>query len=201
MNTFQDIKNVLYINLDYRTDRRANIEYQLKTLNLNATRFDAIKNPNGAVGCLLSHIACIEIAIKNNYSHVLILEDDAMFINSTLLIDQFNKFISLHKHFDVLLLGANNQSRYAFRDDTCIKVQKAHSAVAYLVNGHYMEKLLDNFKNSLIKNIEIDVGWHDLQHSDNFYLLLPLTVSQLPNYSDIEKKYMNYNALMLQLKY
>ena len=44
-----------------------------------------------------------------------------------------------------------------------------------------------------------DRYWCKLQLSDIWYLLTPLTVSQKPDYSDIEKKVINYNYLMLDL--
>ena len=45
----------------------------------------------------------------------------------------------------------------------------------------------------------VDQYWKSLQLYDNWYLLTPLCVSQKPNYSDIEKKIMNYNTDMLIL--
>ena len=43
----------------------------------------------------------------------------------------------------------------------------------------------------------IDVHWMQLQRKDNWYILYPRTISQLPDYSDIEKKTVNYNHVML----
>ena len=39
-----------------------------------------------------------------------------------------------------------------------------------------------------------------MQLHDIWYLLTPLTVTQKPDYSDIEKKEINYNILMLDLE-
>ena len=39
-----DIKNIFYINLDKRTDRKIHVENQLKLLNWTAHRFPAILN-------------------------------------------------------------------------------------------------------------------------------------------------------------
>ena len=44
INNISDIKNVFYINLEHRTDRRAHVESELKKIGLlNFTRMNAIK--------------------------------------------------------------------------------------------------------------------------------------------------------------
>jgi GR25 family glycosyltransferase involved in LPS biosynthesis len=58
-----DIKNIFYINLDTRPDRQQHFENQMKMLGgLQATRFNAIKNNCGAIGCSLSHLALLKYA-------------------------------------------------------------------------------------------------------------------------------------------
>lgn len=49
-----------YINLDRRTDRRAEIEKELEGLAME--RFPAVSHPNGAIGCTMSHLACLKLA-------------------------------------------------------------------------------------------------------------------------------------------
>ena len=46
----------------------------------------------------------------------------------------------------------------------------------------------------------IDQYWHKLQLEDKWYLVTPLTVTQKPDYSDIEKRTINYNYVMLDLE-
>ena len=77
MNSIQDIKHTLYINLDHRTDRKIHVEEQLSLLGISRyERFKAIQLSNGALGCSMSHLKCLETAKKNNWDHLLILEDD-----------------------------------------------------------------------------------------------------------------------------
>ena len=45
----------------------------------------------------------------------------------------------------------------------------------------------------------IDVFWKPLQEVDNWYLLTPLTVIQMEDYSDIEQKKINYVDKMTNL--
>ena len=84
-----DIKNIFYINLDKRTDRKIHIENQLKLLNWSAHRFPAILHSFGAIGCSLSHLTLLRYARKNKLDHILIMEDDVTFLNPSLLIISF----------------------------------------------------------------------------------------------------------------
>ena len=46
----------------------------------------------------------------------------------------------------------------------------------------------------------IDIQWKQLQQRDRWYVLYPLTVIQREDYSDIEKRQVNYGALMTSTK-
>jgi hypothetical protein len=87
-------------------------------------------------------------------------------------------------------------------------VSSCQTTTGYLVNGHYFDTLIDNFRtgiNKLIKNPElhvqyaIDKYWFHLQKRDNWYLIIPLTVTQREDYSDIEKRPTNYTNVMTDL--
>jgi hypothetical protein len=45
----------------------------------------------------------------------------------------------------------------------------------------------------------IDKFWFNLQEIDKWYLIIPLTVTQREDYSDIEKRPTNYTPVMLDL--
>jgi GR25 family glycosyltransferase involved in LPS biosynthesis len=208
MNSINDIKNIFYINLESRPDRKKFFENQMKMLRLNPTRFNAIKNSCGAIGCSLSHLALLKYAKKNNLDHILIMEDDIMFLNPPLFIHNLNNFLKNHKSFDVVIIAGNNMGEYTRIDENCVKVQHCQTTTGYLVKNHYYDKLIHNFEegvSNLMKNINLkdeyalDQYWTKLQLIDNWYLLTPLTVSQKPDYSDIENKRINYNYVMLDL--
>ena len=91
MNSVSDIKHIFYINLEKRTDRKEHVEKELEKIGIyGAERFNAISLINGAIGCSMSHIKCLETAKKNNWSHVLIVEDDIQFLNPELFTKQLN---------------------------------------------------------------------------------------------------------------
>jgi GR25 family glycosyltransferase involved in LPS biosynthesis len=209
INTIFDIQHAFYINLASRPDRKQHVEEQLKLIGINAERFNAIKLPNGALGCSMSHLKCIETAKKNNWSHLLIVEDDIKFLDPELFKTQLNTFFTKHmNNWDVVIIGGNNVPPYEKIDDTCVKVSSCQTTTGYLVNGHYFDTLIDNFRtgiNKLIKNPElhvqyaIDKYWFHLQKRDNWYLIIPLTVTQREDYSDIEKRPTNYTNVMTDL--
>lgn len=208
MNSIQDIKHTVYINLDTRPDRKAHVEEQFKSLGINCERFNAIKLPNGALGCSMSHLKCIEIAKENKWPHIFLVEDDILFTNIELFKEQLNSFLSKHKDFDVLLVAGNNVPPYYPVDDSCVKVSKCQTTTGYIVQSHYYDTLIDNYRegiNNLFKHptqhrfFAIDKYWFKLQEKDNWYLIVPLTVIQREDYSDIEKKQTNYGRLMLDL--
>ena len=202
LTTLDDIKNIFYINLKVRTDRRKHVEQQLNQLGLRSyERFNAIKTTNGAVGCTLSHIKCLELAKERGYDHVLIVEDDILFLEPTVFIKQINIFLSNKHKWDVVIFGGNNVPPYERIDDSCIAVSSCQTTTGYLVNAHYFDTLLANFKEGLRKLLSepekhidyaIDKYWFHLQAIHKWYLITPLTVVQREDYSDIEKKVINY---------
>jgi len=208
MNSISDIKHALYINLSSRPDRKQHVESQMQQLGIHVDRFNAIKLPNGALGCSMSHLKCLETAKAAGWTHLLILEDDIKFLKPELFKSQLSKFLSTHNTWDVVLVGGNNVPPYQPIDDTCIKVGSCQTTTGYLVNGHYFDTLIENFRVGIRKLIEnpsqrvlyaIDKYWFQLQKRDNWYLIIPLSVTQREDYSDIEKRPTNYATAMLDI--
>jgi glycosyl transferase family 25 len=208
MNSIADIKHAIYINLLSRPDRKEHVEEQLKSIGITAERFNAIKMKNGAIGCSMSHLKILEMAKNNDWEHVLIVEDDILFTNTSLFIQQFNKFLSNHKEFDVAIVAGNNCPPYTNIDETCVQVTRCQTTTGYLVQKHYYDKLINNFRTGILnlmrepdnhKLYAIDKFWFHLQKIDKWFLIIPLTVTQRQDYSDIEKKFANYTHVMLDL--
>jgi len=208
MDSIADIKHAFYINLDSRPDRKKHVETQLSKIGVKAERFKAIKLVNGALGCSMSHLKCLEIAKANNWSHILIVEDDILFLKSTVFVNQVNLFLKNHKDFDVMLVAGNNVPPFTVVDNSCVKVTKCQTTTGYLVQSHYFDILIKNYRDG-IQNLmkypdkpryfAIDKYWFKLQEINKWYLIVPLTVTQREDYSDIEKKNTNYTALMTDL--
>ena len=208
MNSIQDIKHAFYINLATRPDRKQHVETQLSVIGIKAERFNAIQLQNGAIGCSMSHLKLLLTAKENNWPHILIVEDDILFTDTSIFIQQFNLFLSRHKDFDVALISGNNIPPYTKIDDTCVRVTKCQTTTGYIVQNHYFDTLIQNYKTGigkLIKNPQnrylyaIDKFWFTLQGIHKWYLIIPLTVTQRNDYSDIENKYTNYSRAILDL--
>ena len=210
VTNLEDIKHAFYINLDHRTDRKEHVTNQLTNLGLQGfERFNAIKMENGAVGCSMSHLKILQSAVQNNWDHVLIVEDDITFLDPVLFRANFETFLQRNgNNWDVILLAGNNMPPYDAVDDVCIKVKRCQTTTGYLVNGHYIKKLMENVKMGLTQLIHkpashtmyaIDKFWFLLQAVDKWYLIIPPTVVQREDYSDIEKKRTNYQKIMMDL--
>tara|TARA_R110000737_G_scaffold348502_1_gene382451 strand:+ start:217 stop:825 length:609 start_codon:yes stop_codon:yes gene_type:complete len=198
MNVFE---NHYYINLTDRTDRNENAIKELSKLGITPNRMNAIKTEMGIVGCGLSHLRCIQEAKSKGYPYVAIFEDDIIIDKPNLLIQKVNKLIN--EDFDVLMLSGNNFRPFEEYDDY-IKVSKCFTTGAYIIKSHYYDTFIDNINNGLKlllqtgdRNYSIDSFNHELQRQDKWWLITPICCYQMPDYSDIEKEYVNYKNLML----
>lgn len=196
----------IYINLEHRKDRNESVLKELSKINvLNAERLNAVKTENGAIGCSLSHIKCLEIAIKNNYPYIMICEDDIEILDPQIFTENINKFLNSKLNWDVVLIAGNNMVPYNFVTDYCIKIYNCLTTTGYIVKNNYFSILLNNYKEgvrNLMKDqanasFKIDKYWQILQNRDNWYMIIPPTIIQKEDYSDIEKKVTNFRNYML----
>ena len=198
--------SVVYINLDHREDRRTHVETQLKSIGIeNAVRFSAIKHDDGALGCSMSHLKCVENAKKNNDKYLMVCEDDIEFTDPDLFTTQLNSFFNSNIKWDVILLAGNNMMPFVQENNYSIKVMNCQTTTGYIVKNTYYDTLINNYKDGIERLIEtnnhlkysIDKYWFRLQRKDNWYLIIPLSVVQKEDYSDIEKKITNFKSYML----
>ena len=201
-----DLINVMYINLEERKDRRISVENELSKIGVKTyERFNAVKLKNGALGCSMSHLKCLELSKINNYDYVLICEDDIEFLDPELFLSQLKKFLSQNDRWDVVLIAGNNMIPYVPIDETCIKVYNCQTTTGYIVNKNYYDTLIQNYKEGIQKllkdpsnnDYKIDKYWLSLQKQNKWYLIIPLTIVQREDYSDIEKKVTNFKNYML----
>jgi GR25 family glycosyltransferase involved in LPS biosynthesis len=196
----------IYINLEHRKDRNESVLKELSKIGIDIPeRFNAIEMKNGAIGCSLSHIKCIEIAIKRNYDYIMICEDDIEILNPSLFLQNINKFLNSQIEWDVVLIAGNNMIPYNFVTDYCIKIYNCLTTTGYIVKNKYFSTLLNNYKEGVTKlmkeqsnsSYKIDKYWKLLQNKDNWYMIIPPTIVQKEDYSDIEKKVTNFRNYML----
>lgn len=222
------LKNTLFINLEHREDRKFNVVAQLRSVGcLSPERFPAVQTKEGAVGCSLSHIKCLELAKARGWEYVCIIEDDFKCVNPMRFRQSLADFQEHSTNdglqWDVLLLGGNNCPPYFTPISSggadgkeegkeikyCVEVSYCISTVAYVVRSAFYDTLIQNYREGVAKLMRdptnkreyaIDMYRKPLQASGRWFLLVPLTVTQLACYSDIEKREMSYDHLMLDME-
>jgi glycosyl transferase family 25 len=191
---FEFIEHIIYSNLDHRVDRRVQVEKELSQYFPieKIQRFSAIRHDHGGIGCTKSHIAVLEMAKKNGWKNYLVVEDDAIFSNFAKGYPLLEELIK--KPFDVITLGtvfAKYNSDY--------KLFSGQTTTAYIVQNHYYDKLLENFREGLngflltgnYPMYSIDQYWKRIQPTDNWYCVIPSLIIQREGYSDIERSVIN----------
>jgi mannosyltransferase OCH1-like enzyme len=195
------LKNCLVINLKNNVERMERVTKELKKINIECERFDAINNEQGIVGCCMSHIECLKLAQKKNLSQIMIWEDDSIFVEEdiTNFSDSIIEFSNKIKKWDVLLLSGVTFRPYKEINRQFIQIYNTQCANAYIVKNHYYQTLINLFSISLkylihTKNREFshDHIWKYLQKKDKWYKIIPNYIVQNPGYSDIEKKIVDY---------
>ena len=203
------LQNCLFINLEHRTDRLSHVQNQMELLGISGERFNAIKTNDGAVGCTMSHIKCLEIAKERNWDHVFICEDDILFLDVPTFKTSLEEFMKSDVDWDVCIVGGNNGPPFERVSDFCIRTYNCQTTTGYIVKKDFYDTMIANFRESatnLVKDpknkraFALDVYWKRLQQSGRWYMVTPVTVIQLEGYSDIEQRNMNYSGLMLDLE-
>jgi len=198
IDMFNQIDKVVYINLKERTDRKISIEKELNSVfsKDKIIRFEAIKHVHGAVGCTISHLSVLGLAIKNNWRNVLIVEDDMKWNNLPTSSNILNNLMK--KQFDVIGLGGT----FVEYDESTYRAKKFSTSTAYIVNNHYFKTLRNNIAeglNQLVRKPDmhstfaLDMYWKKLQERDNWYIIHPPMSIQAAGYSDIQKRDVNYD--------
>jgi len=209
------LEHTLVINLIEREDRKLTVCHQLKQIGvINPECISAIKTKDGAIGCSMSHIKCLEIAKKNNWDYVCVVEDDFKCIDHTTFKSSLLKFqnnsVQDNINWNVLLLGGNNCPPYYKipNVDYCVQITNCRSAVAYVVKRDYYDILINNYREGVGKlmrdpqnkrEFAVDMYWNRLQIYGKWFIITPLTITQETSYSDIEGKIINYDHLMLDI--
>jgi GR25 family glycosyltransferase involved in LPS biosynthesis len=162
----------------------------------------------------MSHIRCLKEAISADAPCVFICEDDITFIDPPLLLQNLAAFLVRDLAWDVIIIGGNLIA--SFSEDNRIvlgadktgpfcRVADCQTTTGYIVARHYYKTLIANFRESAASlargairlEAAIDMSWKSLQPLGAWYMILPATVTQYENYSDIEERVVQYHGLML----
>jgi len=188
----------IYINLDRRTDRRAELEAELEQMGIEAERFPAIEREPGGIGCTASHIAVLKLARERGYEEVMILEDDFSFKVTKDELEQALK--SLPVYYDMVLL-AFKLIRGIPSSPPLGRVFEAQTTGGYIIHSRYYTTLIDRWTQGLALyemypeqhwNYILDQYWKPLQKIHTWYYFIKPIGMQRPSWSDLGKQMMLY---------
>lgn len=204
-NPFLQFDKVYYINMDQRTDRRAQIENQLRLMSIPEDiwqRIPGVVASFGALGCSKAHASALQHAYNMQYKRILILEDDFVFRESKgRVYKTLNHVQNMHLQWDVLLLSASTFESSCSCIDELIRVYDAQTTAGYALNGEMIAILLQNVKDGIDQlsrytesehDYCIDIYWKRLQRKYKWYAIDPPLASQRQSFSDIEQRIVTY---------
>jgi GR25 family glycosyltransferase involved in LPS biosynthesis len=201
---------VYYINLDYREDRRNEIEAELDKLEVpesKRVRIPGILKPGfGILGCGLAHKKAIETFLESPHRNCLILEDDFEF---TLDIEYVHFLLSAFFEekvpFDCVMFAGCilevDHTPYPFLQ----KVKDVHTASAYLITKEFAPVLLESYTESTklledtyletgkkILSYHNDIWWKRYQPYYDWFIFNPRLGEQRHSFSDNLERDLKY---------
>jgi glycosyl transferase family 25 len=133
----------VYINLDRRTDRRAEFEAECVRMGIQAERFPAIAHSVPALGCAMSHLAVLKLARSRGYERVCIFEDDFQFLVSPQVYARI--LAEIPSGADVVMLGWYLYATEPY-NATFGRVLDATTASGYIVHRRAYDRLIQTLE-------------------------------------------------------
>jgi len=183
---------VYLINLENDTDKYQIMKSKLDKLNIKFELFKAIDGHKlnnckllnhgnkGAVGCKMSHMEIIKNAKYNNYSKILILEDDLYFWNN--FNERFNSLyknlIDIDKNWKLVYFGASNR-----KGKNHIHLNKMNQSVynigSKFITGAYAIGYDKSIYDTILKSENDNRPYDDIVGNDikeNNYIFFPYLI-------------------------
>lgn len=187
--------HAFYINLDHRTDRRAEVEKEFEEKGLTVERFSATQYSPGAIGCNLSHIGVLTTARGRGYDAVMIFEDDFQFLISKAEWDDL--IAKLPSSYDVVMISYNLVASTP-HDDTFHRVHEVQTTSGYIVHSRFYDRLIARWEegtrlfmaNPTMDWVYIlDQYWKPLQADSEWFAYKVRIGKQRPSFSDIAGRF------------
>jgi len=188
--------HAFYINLDHRTDRRAEIEAECARMGLAVERFPARTSVTPTHGCALSHLEGLKLARDRGLPEVLLFEDDFQFLISR---DQWTDLLAhLPADYDVVMLSYNLLQSEPY-NDRFGRVLEVQTASGYLVHARFYDTLIATLEEGYARLLETnahwiymnDQYWKRLQPTSRWYYSLLRVGKQRPGFSDLGQKFVD----------
>lgn len=192
-----------YINLDSREDRKIHFENMKQTYPFfeNVDRFSAIQDNNGAIGCGKSHIKVLTKCLEMEDSVFFVCEDDLTILNKVHL-SSFISSLNVNDDWDLITLTPRgNTMKGQDLPNDFLRIFNNQTTTGYIIKKTFIPQLINNLQNAVnglekggnLVTYSIDQYWKRLQTKYKFYYFKHIFAGQLPGYSDIEKRDVDYN--------
>lgn len=206
MNLNELSDSIYVINLKERKDRLEHIISELKKIECqNYTIFEAVdgktihnetKLKTGMFGLINTYLNLYNEWKLQKKDNILIIEDDCVFVPN------FNEKLELYiksvpENWEMMYFGGNHNYHMGNKtekiNENCIKLTNTYSAHCVILKDYVFEELIENLKTFKIEN---DVMMANLQKKFNAYSPVNKLTTQIPSYSDIEQRFVDYNWLI-----
>lgn len=194
---------VYFINLKKRRDRLRETRKEFDKAGLrNWSRFEAISDENGALGCALSHFALMD-GLRESESPFMVCEDDIEFLVGPEEIKATLQDFFDNPALDVLCLAYRLGSKPFPVSSLLAITTNTQTASCYVVKRRAAEKLRQSFAESIdlirggtpIGLSAIDQHWKKMQRRTLVFAIpLVRAAQQRPSFSDIERNDVSYGV-------
>jgi glycosyl transferase, family 25 len=194
---------VHFINLASRPDRLRETQDELQRMGLVSwSRFDAIKNDNGALGCALSH-AGVFAGLQPGETAVMVCEDDIEFLVSPEELRELVQEFLENPALDVLCVAFNALAKGHPISSRLDITSNTQTLACYVAKASAIELLRDSFSESarLIQEgkplglVAVDQHWKRLQRRTLIFAIpRKRAARQRPSFSDIEGQDVSYGV-------
>ena len=177
------------INLHHRTDRKNHMVKQLKRWKIKNANFNTVwlDSQNPVRGCIKSHIDIIKRHFLEGTKYLMILEDDAVFKLSP------NTIPLPPNDWDMLYLGGTLRTiKKHFDNWTRCTTWNAHAYIVNMQNKKLIKQILGAEKQMKAFDYYLEEIVHPFF---NVYMATPMRILQLPGYSDIENREVDYKYM------
>ena len=206
MNLNELSKSIYVINLKERSDRRDHIIKELNKVECdNYILFDAVNGgeipnnsrlTNGMFGLVSTYLNIYEHWKNNKTGNITIIEDDCVFVDD--FNEKINNYIKyVPDNWDMIYFGGNHNKHMGIKTENineyCLKLNHSFTAHCVILKDQVFEHLISEIKKFTIEN---DVILANLQKVYNAYCSVDVLATQIPNYSNIENRFVDYKHLI-----
>ena len=167
------------------------------------SRFEAIRDVPGILGCTRSHAACVSAMIERGDRCWMICEDDARFLVSRAELDVLVQSF-LDDDADAVCLAYHHLRPPMVYNRLFVRsAGDTRTSACYLLKSSIAADLLDLLEEGIAglraggdrMKYGVDMIWEPLHHTHVFLLPVKRAVRQEDGYSDVEQKLVSYGGV------